>query len=317
MGPEPRCKRNAMASEKSGKTQDDVLVSTAWLSRRLADPDLVVIDASVLKDEDARGNRIWRSGRSAFETAGHIPGARFADLIADFSDPDAPHAFTRPGTGRFAGAAGKLGLSNRARIVAYDNTTGIWAARLWWLLRAFGHDHAAVLDGGLTAWVAESRPLERGPGAANPTRFTARERPGCFVDGSDVLAVVEGRAAGLLACVLRPPVFAGVERRYARPGHIPGSLNLPYEDLLGPDNRLSAIDVLRERLAPLIESDQRRFILYCGGGATAAGTALVLSYLGAHDVAVYDGSLAEWSADPTLPMVFGRPDPAADARASP
>jgi 3-mercaptopyruvate sulfurtransferase SseA len=192
MGPEPRCKRNAMASEKSGKTQDDVLVSTAWLSRRLADPDLVVIDASVLKDEDARGNRIWRSGRSAFETAGHIPGARFADLIADFSDPDAPHAFTRPGTGRFAGAAGKLGLSNRARIVAYDNTTGIWAARLWWLLRAFGHDHAAVLDGGLTAWIAESRPLERGPGAANHARFTARERPGCFVDQRDVLAVVEG-----------------------------------------------------------------------------------------------------------------------------
>jgi thiosulfate/3-mercaptopyruvate sulfurtransferase len=285
------------------------LVPTTWLGKRLGHPDIAIVDASVIKAPDDA----WLIDRASFE-AGHIPGALFADLVSDFSDPDEPFAFTRPTAARLAAAAQAIGLTNRQRIVVYDNSAGIWAARLWWLFKAFGHDEVSVLDGGLTAWRAEGGPVERGPSAVAPTAFAANERPGFFVDKGEVLAVVEGRARGFLVCVLRPPVFAGTEQRYSRPGHIPSSVNFPYLDLLGPDNRLLPDTALRNALAPLLAADER-VILYCGGGVTAAGTALVLTLLGARDISIYDGSLSEWSADSSLPMAIGS-DPNLEASAS-
>jgi thiosulfate/3-mercaptopyruvate sulfurtransferase len=282
--------------ERSQNRQD--VVPAKWLIEHLESPDVAIVDASVVKGLGE--GEIWVSDRAAFE-AGHIPRARFADLVSDFSDPEEPFAFTRPTAARLAGAAQAIGLTNSQRIVVYDNSTGIWAARLWWLFKAFGHEQVSVLDGGLTAWLAESGPLERGLGALDPACFAASERPGFFVDQDDVLAIVEGRARGRLVCVLRPQVFAGTEQRYSRPGHIPSSVNFPYVELLGPDNRLLPDRALRKALAPLIASNER-VILYCGGGVTAAGTALVLTLLGARDISIYDGSLHEWSADPSLPM---------------
>ena len=268
---------------------------------RLGRPEIALVDASVAKrlgNDDA-----WLSDRAAFE-AGRIPSARFADLVSDFSDPQERFAFTRPTAAQFAAAAAAIGLTNRQHIVVYDNSTGIWAARLWWLFKAFGHDEVSVLDGGLTAWRAEGGPIERGPSTFEAKDFAASERTGFFVDKDEVLAIVEGRARGSLVCVLRPGIFAGAEQRYSRPGHIPTSVNLPYIELLGPDNRLLPERALRKALAPLIAGDER-VILYCGGGVTAAGTALVLRLLGAPSVSIYDGSLSEWSADPALPMVAG------------
>jgi thiosulfate/3-mercaptopyruvate sulfurtransferase len=286
---------------REGPHERQDLVSTEWLAERLGRPDIALVDASVGKNLGNDG--AWLSDRAAFE-AGHIPGARFADLLSDFSDPEERFAFTRPTTAGFASAAGAIGLTNRQQIVVYDNSTGIWAARLWWLFKAFGHDKVSVLDGGLTAWRAEGAPVERGPSAFERTDFAANERPGFFADKDEVLAIVEGRARGSLVCVLRPQVFAGTEQRYSRPGHIPSSVNLPYIELLGPDNRLLPDGALRNALAPLLAGDEL-VILYCGGGVTAAGTALVLTRLGARNISVYDGSLSEWSADPSLPMVAG------------
>jgi thiosulfate/3-mercaptopyruvate sulfurtransferase len=284
---------------REGQRQRQDVVSTKWLVERLGRPDIALVDASVGK---RLGNvDMWLSDRPGFE-AGHIPGGRFADLLTDFSVPQGRFAFARPTAARFASAAGASGLTNKQHIVLYDNTTGIWAARLWWLFKAFGHDKISVLDGGLKAWLAESGPLERGPSVFQPTDFAASERPGFFVDQDEVLAIVEGRATGLLVCVLRLQVFAGNEQRYSRPGHIPSSVNFPYVDLLGPDNRLLPDSALRNALAPLVAGDER-VILYCGGGVTAAGTALVLTLLGARNISIYDGSLSEWSADPSLPMV--------------
>ena len=283
--------------EHAHRRQD--LVSTKRLVERLGRPDIAVVDVSVSKRLE--NDDIWLSDRAAFE-AGHIPGARFADLVSDFSDLEERFAFTRPTASRLASAAGAIGLTNTQEIIVYDNSSGIWAARLWWLFKAFGHDNVSVLDGGLTAWLAESGPVERGPSTFEPTHFAASERPGFFVDRDEVLAIVEGRATGRLVCVLRPSVFAGAEQRYSRPGHIPSSVNLPYVELLGPDNRLLPESALRNALAPLVAGDER-VILYCGGGVTAAGTALVLTLLGAGNISVYDGSLSEWSADLSLPMV--------------
>jgi thiosulfate/3-mercaptopyruvate sulfurtransferase len=284
---------------REGRRERQDLVSTKWLGERLRRLDIALVDASVGKP--LGNDEAWLSDRSAFE-ARRIPGARFADLVSDFSDPEGRYTFMRPTVTRFASAAGAIGLTNRQHIVLYDNSTGIWAARLWWLFKAFGHDKVSVLDGGLKAWLADSGSLERGPCDFRPTDFAASERPGFFVEQAEVLAIVEGRAKGRLVCVLRSEVFAGVEQRYSRPGHIPSSVNFPYVELLRPDNRLLPDSALRNALAPLIASDER-ILLYCGGGVTAAGTALVLTLLGARNVSIYDGSLSEWSADPGVPMV--------------
>jgi thiosulfate/3-mercaptopyruvate sulfurtransferase len=283
--------------ESMGERPD--LISTFWLAEHLGRPDIALVDASVVRTLGNDG--AWLSDRAAYETR-RIRGARFADLVSDFSDPEGPFAFTRPAAARFAFAAGAIGLTDKQHIIVYDNTTGIWAARLWWLLKAFGHDTVSVLDGGLKAWFADSGPVERGRGAIQPTDFAVSERSGFFVDQDEVLSVVEGRAKGHLVCVLRAEVFSGAEQRYSRPGHIPSSVNFPYVDLLRPDNRLLPDSALRKALAPLIASDER-IILYCGGGVTAAGTALVLPLLGARNVSIYDGSLSEWSANSRLPMV--------------
>ncbi|MBB3932075.1 thiosulfate/3-mercaptopyruvate sulfurtransferase [Kaistia hirudinis] len=278
------------------------IVSAQWLAEHLDDPDLSIFDASVEKIVQPDGTRVWRPAVDAF-VAGHVPGARFADLAQAFSDPEAPFSFTRPSAERFSDAAGQLGLTGQERVVLYDGSTGIWAARLWWLFRAFGHENVAVLDGGLTGWKAAGHALEAGlPEPVAPGWFPVRaERPGAFVDAGEVEAIVAGERSGVLACVLRPPVFAGTEHNYARPGHIPGSLNLPYGQLVDAENRFRPEGELRATLAPLLQSPDP-VIVYCGGGITAAGTALLLTTLGAQNVAIYDGSLEEWTADNRRPM---------------
>lgn len=213
--------------------------------------------------------------------------------------------FAKPNLGQVQQAAGTLGLSPDSRVVIYDGQNGIWAARLWWILRAYGHENVAVLDGGLKKWLAEGRSVAFGTVRIEATTYEARPREGYFVDKAEVLALAEGRADGQLVCVLRPAVFSGEEKSYARPGHIPRSTSLPYADLLdsGTNVLRSAVE-LNASLGPLIGSGER-IILYCGGGVTAAGTALALATLGMTDVAIYDGSLAEWSADESLPMEVG------------
>jgi thiosulfate/3-mercaptopyruvate sulfurtransferase len=278
------------------------LVSAEWLAERLDAPNLVVVDAHVEKAALPSGGFIRRPARAAFERNGHIPGARFADMLKDFSDASAPFPFTRPSARRLEAAAGALGLSSQSRIVVYDRANGIWAARLWWLLRAYGHDEISVLDGGFKAWTQENRPLSFGDAPVAAASFAARSREGFFVDKAEVVAVMEGRAPGRLVCVLRPSVFGGAEKAYARAGHIPGSLNVPYVDLIDEStNLLRPRASLRASFSPAL-SRHERVILYCGGGVTAAGSALALTRLGLPDIAVYDGSLNEWAADPALPL---------------
>lgn len=280
------------------------LVSTAWLAERLGQSGLKVIDASVLRHEAANGYA-WRAAGTEFEADGHIPEARFADLVDRFSDPTAPFPFTRPSAAAFAADATALGLADGDDIVVYDRLDGIWAARLWWLLRSFGHDRAAVLDGGLARWRDEGRPIAIGTTPAPLGHFTATEQPGFFADREEVRAISEGRAPGTLVCSLRPPVFRGDERPYLRPGHIPRSVNVPYRAHIdGERNGFRDSATLASQFAAVTGRNQR-IVAYCGGGITAAGTALVLTLLGVPDVAVYDGSLNEWTADPLLPLATG------------
>jgi thiosulfate/3-mercaptopyruvate sulfurtransferase len=282
------------------------LVSAQWLADHLGADDLVIVDASVISYTQPSGKPGSLSGHEQYIAEGHIPGAVFADLIEEFSDPDGRYPYTRPDAARFAAAAGALGIGSGVTVVVYDTALGQWAARFWWLLRAFGHDAAAVLDGGLTAWRADDRPVERGHVSPNPRTFDAVERPDSWVDKAYVERVVNGQEEAALVCSIPPKEFTGEISSRARPGVIPGSRSLPAVRLVDRETRTALPDAeLHDLFAPILEAP--RIVAYCNGGIAAAAAALQLVRLGETDVAVYDGSLNEWAADPDAPLVTAAP----------
>lgn len=275
------------------------LVSTEWLADHNGDRDLRVLDATV--DVDVTTGQV-QSGLTRWE-AGHIPGAAFADLLVDLSDPEAPLPFTMPSGERFAAAMGRLGVGDGVRVVVYDARESMWAARLWWMLRAFGFDEAAVLDGGWTAWQQEGRPTSTEPPDLPATTFTPRPRPGLVVGKDRVLAALDEADTCIVDALTRRE-YTGELAFYGRPGHIPGAVNVPARRIVSRDTqRFLPAPELRERFEPVIAAD--RAITYCGAGVASASDAFALHLLGFEDVAVYDGSMTEWSADPDLPLVTG------------
>ncbi len=269
------------------------LVSTQWLADHLGGENLVVLDATVLPVEGGG----YVAGDEEYLVHGHVPGAHSADLIDQFSDPEGRFPFTRPGREQFERAAGEHGIANDSTVIVYDTASGQWASRLWWLLRSFGHDDVAVLDGGLTRWRQEERLLETGYTAPPARSFVAEERDGFWVDKSEVEEVAAGRRAGALVCAVPAKEFSGEVPVRRRPGHIPGSVSIPAGNLVDRETRLLLHpEALAERLVPVPRDE--RVILYCAGGIAATSGALALTLLGRTDVAVYDGSLNEWAADP-------------------
>ena len=279
----------------------DPLVSAEWLAARIGDPALRVLDTTV----DVRrllGVPVMRSGRRAWRH-GHVPGSGFADLVA-LSDPAAPRrSFTVPTAAHFAAEAGRLGIGDGTYVVAYDSRENMWAARLWWLLRVFGFPDASVLDGGWTAWRAAHLPVCSTPCGHPPRRFLPRPPGGLVASTSDVLAAMDDPDVGLVNALGRRQ-HRGEVNEYGRPGHIPGSYNLTaWEVLDRQTQRYRPLDELRAKAAPVLDS--KRVITYCGGGVAACSVALVLTRLGHDNVAVYDGGLQEWCADPSLPLELG------------
>jgi thiosulfate/3-mercaptopyruvate sulfurtransferase len=279
-----------------------LLVSTQWLADHLGAEGLVVVDASVANFTRPDGGTGYLSGHEQYLLEGHVPGAVFADLIDEFSDPDGAYPFTRPDAARFSDAAGALGIGDTSSVVVYDTAVGQWAARLWWLFRAFGFDRVAVLDGGLKKWRLEERELALGHVEPSPVAFATSPRPELWVEKADVEAVVRGELDAALVCSTPPKEFTGEVSSRSRAGHIPGSTSAPAAFLVDREqNTVLDEEGLRERLAPALGAP--RIITYCGGGIAAASSALALTLLGERSVAVYDGSLNEWAADPAAPLV--------------
>lgn len=277
------------------------LVGTDWLQNHLNDADLRILDCTVFLRPVEGGVRP-ESGRAQWEQA-HIPGAGFADLLGDLSDRDTTLPIMMPPAAQFADAMERYGVSDESRVVLYDTGTNVWATRVWWMLRAFGFERAAVLNGGWKKWTAEGRATSSGATPAPPRgRFTARARTDLIADWQQVLTALNDPGVRLVNA-LSADEHSGKITRVARPGHIPGSENVPAGSLIDPATNafrdLNELRALFERAGLL---GQRRVIAYCGGGIAASGDAFVLTLLGARDVAVYDGSLVEWSSRPELPM---------------
>jgi len=272
------------------------IVSTDWLAGRLGAPELRIFDCTkYLPNENADALARFREA--------HIPGAGMFDIDL-FADPDTDLPHMVPTPGRFAKLAGEAGIGNDSLVVFYDQKGLASAARGWWLMGLFGHDQAAVLDGGLPKWRAEGRPTETGdPDPATPAKFLPAFRAGRLRAVGDLLRnletgeelVLDARAAGRFDGSL-PEIRPGMPS-----GHIPGSRNLPYAQLLAPDQTLLPAEELRTRFAAAGVDGSRPVVTSCGSGVTAAILTLGMTLAGLPPGALYDGSWTEWGGRPDTP----------------
>ena len=278
------------------------LVETDWLAQHLDDPGVRVLECTVYLHPRPEGGFRAEAGRAKWAES-HIPGAGFADLTQELSDRTSKLNYMMPSAGQFAEAMGRYGVGAGVRVVLYDRAVNMWAARVWWMLRAFGFDAAAVLNGGFKKWSVEGRPVATDDGARPARKFVVMPRPELIADKHAVLAGVGDRATCLLNALTAEQHTGMGGVVYGRPGRITGSTNVPARDLVDPaTHAYLSPEVLRGRFAAAGALDAGRVITYCGGGIAASSDAFVLTLLGKDDVAVYDASLSEWANDPSLPM---------------
>jgi thiosulfate/3-mercaptopyruvate sulfurtransferase len=296
----------ASMSEAQGFAHPEFLAETDWLAAHLNDPNVVVLDGTVHLIPDPKITYTVKSGREDFEK-GHIPGAQFIDLQADLSAKHPKLRFMMPDAAAFAAAMGRFGVGDTSRVILYSTTTPQWAARIWWMLRNYGFDNAAVLNGGFQKWARESRPVETGPAKPRPpAKFTVREDRHLMVGKEAVLAAV-GDSAVCTTNALSGEQHAGSGgNTYGRPGRIAKSVNVPAASLIDAQSgAFMPAPALRAKFAAAGAFDKKQVITYCGGGIAASADALALVMLGHPDVRLYDASMSEWANDPSLPMETG------------
>lgn len=271
------------------------LVSTEWLAENLG--EVLVFDCTKYLPNELR------DAQAEF-AAGHIPSAHFFDIDA-IADTDSDMAHMVPSAGRFSRMVGALGISTTSRVVFYDQKGLFSAARGWWMMGLFGHDRSAVLDGGLPKWVAEGRTLEAGAAPKpKPVEFCANLRAMRLRGIGDMMEnlstkseiMVDARAAGRFdgtAAELRPGI---------RGGHIPGAVNMPVSEMLGPDQTMLPKDELRAKFAAIGIDGTRPVVTSCGSGITATVLTLAMTRAGLPAGAVYDGSWTEWGGRNDTPV---------------
>jgi len=278
------------------------LISTDELARQLSDPALVLVDCRHnLSDVDA--------GQRAYG-ASHLPGARFMhmdrDLSGERTGSNGRHPL--PDVAALSGSLSRAGIDSSKQVVAYDQNNGMWASRLWWLLRWLGHDAAAVLDGGIDKWIAEGRPTTADPPSVRAARFVAMT-PQPVVSSADILLNLSNHSSNPLTIIdaRAPERFRGdIEPLDPVAGHIPGAINRPYGANLTPQQTFKPAELLRAEFeAQLGGAPLSSVVHQCGSGVTACHNMLAMAVAGLPGSRLYPGSWSEWVADPTRPVARG------------
>jgi thiosulfate/3-mercaptopyruvate sulfurtransferase len=277
------------------------LISTAELAAHLDSPDWAVIDCRfVLTDPPA--------GRAKY-LAAHIPGAVYAHMDEDLSGPMVPGKTGRhplPPAETFAQVAARLGIDDKVQVVAYDDNSGAFAARLWWMLRWVGHDAVAVLDGDWRAWQREGRPVREGGESRAQRHFVAHVRPETQISAAQLAAQLHDP---------HQPVFdaRGAERYRGEnetldpvAGHIPGAISAPYVGNLDTNGYFLSAEALRARWLTLLAGQPaEKAVVYCGSGVTAIHDLIALQHAGLGQARLYPGSWSDWITDPARPIATG------------
>jgi thiosulfate/3-mercaptopyruvate sulfurtransferase len=277
------------------------IVSTSQLAHNLQDPDWVVMDCRFDLAQPRRG-------RAAYLVS-HIPGAQYADLDVDLSGPVVSGLTGRhplPDPESFAHRLSEWGIDHRTQVVVYDDAAGLYAGRLWWMLRWMGHDMVALLDGDWRAWQIEGRPLEAGQTSRPPRNFIASLQPQLAVDAEALVASL-GEPSLLLLDARAADRYRG-ENETLDPvaGHIPGAISAHFAANLAPDGTFLSPDDLRTRYQGLLDgASPTTCVVYCGSGVSAAHNLVAMEIAGLPGARLYPGSWSHWITDSSRPIAVG------------
>ena len=279
----------------------DHLMTAERLNACLGESDLKVIEVTTHLKVLPSGDFTGLSGRADFE-AGHIPGAYYLDLQNDLSDAASSYRFTVPSVSQFEAAMSRAGITESDTVVVYAANHPMWACRVWWLFKVFGHQRVLVLDGGLPAWQDQGFALSTEQASAPTTAYRADFHAEMVIDGAALSADLSDPKLCLLNA-LSTQQFEGVGPHYGRPGHIQGSVSTPYSRFLTDQfyfQNASALQLIFEQAG--VSSD-KTVATYCGGGIAASIPIFALALLGrTQDIKLYDHSLSEWAARDEWPM---------------
>ncbi len=269
----------------------------------LSDPNLRLFDTTVYLTPSKAGYRA-DSGAVKYSER-HIPGANFLDLLEAFSDTTSKLGFTLPTPQALQAAFRAAGVNTNSRVVFYSGGHTMWATRAWWLAYYAGIENIAVLDGGLSRWREEGRETTTASPVYPDGNVTIAPNPELIVTADSVASAMNEKTICTINA-LSPEVYEGTgDLHYGRRGHIPGSLNLHYEELLYDDGSFKSLELINALLNKRGLDKAERVITYCGGGIAATLDAFACVLAGYSNVAVYDGSMAEWAGDESRPLVVG------------
>jgi thiosulfate/3-mercaptopyruvate sulfurtransferase len=277
------------------------LVDTAAVEHALDTADWAIVDCRFRLEEPSWGEREYLSA--------HIPGASYAHLDRDLSGKltgsNGRHPLPSPTTLRRT--LGRLGISAGQQVVAYDQDSGLFASRLWWLLRWMGHSEVAVLDGGFGKWITEGRQTRAGHESSKTVVFTGRPHAEMTVDVDEMAALAGSHDVKVIDARAPERYLGEIETIDRAAGHIPGAVNHFYRWNLNEDGTLASPDELSKRWRRTLSGiTPDRVVSYCGSGVTACQNLLVLEHIGLRGARLYPGSWSEWSSDPSRPIATGR-----------
>jgi len=277
------------------------IISAADLAWHLNSPEWAVIDCRFSLADPPAGRAQYR--------AAHIPGAIYAHLDEDLTGPVVPGKTGRhplPPAESFTRTVALWGIDDKVQVVAYDDQSGAFAGRLWWMLRWLGHDAVAILDGDWRAWQRANRPSRNGVETRTRRRFVPHVRPEMLVDAADVAAHLHDPAQPLFDARAGERYRGETEPIDPRAGHIPGAISAPYAGNLDQSGCFLSPGELRTRWQTLLNgTPAEQAVMYCGSGVTAVHNLIALEYAGLGMGKLYSGSWSDWITDPTRPIATG------------